>query len=141
MPVAATSYRLSPALKKRLMARARDEHITETALVTRLLDTGLKTAEFPGVVYRNGPSGWRASLANGPDVWEVVLGLRSARGRGEARITNAAEQMNLTERQIRLVVDFAATYPDEIDERIAANDAGAERVRRIIDARDRLLDS
>ena len=141
MPAAATSYRLSPALKQRLTARAREENTTETALVTRLLDIGLKTADHAGIVYRNGPSGWRAALANGPDVWEVVLGLRSADGHGQAKVIDAADHMSLTERQVRLAIDFAAAYPDEIDERIAANDAEAERVRRIVAARDRLLGS
>ena len=141
MPAAATSYRLSPALKQRLAARARHENTTETALVTRLLDIGLKTADYAGIVYRNGPSGWRAALSDGPDVWEVVLGLRSADGRGQAKVIDAADQMSLTERQVRLAIDFAAAYPDEIDERIAANDAEAERVRRIVEARDRLFDS
>ena len=53
-----------------------------TQLVSSLLDEGLKTRRFPGVVYRSGPVGRRAALVGGPDVWEVVRDLRR-RGRAE----------------------------------------------------------
>jgi len=36
--------------------------------------------EHPGVLFRTGPTGRRAGLAAGPDVWEVVRAVRSARG-------------------------------------------------------------
>jgi len=35
--------------------------------------------EHPGVVFREGPSGRRAVLIGGPDVWEVVRVVKSAR--------------------------------------------------------------
>jgi uncharacterized protein DUF5615 len=35
--------------------------------------------ERPGVIFRTGPTGRRADLAAGPDVWEVVRAVRSAR--------------------------------------------------------------
>lgn len=35
--------------------------------------------EHPGIVFRPGPTGRRAGLAGGPDVWEVVRAVRSAR--------------------------------------------------------------
>jgi hypothetical protein len=44
----------------------------------RLIDEGLRMEEFPGVVFRSGPTGRRASLLGGPDVWEVVADLQRA---------------------------------------------------------------
>jgi hypothetical protein len=44
-----------------------------TALVTAVLDEGLKIGRFSGIVYRDGPTGRRAGLAAGPDVWEVSV--------------------------------------------------------------------
>ena len=38
----------------------------------RQIDEGLRMEAHPGIVFRNGPSGRRAGLAAGPDVWEVV---------------------------------------------------------------------
>ncbi len=34
--------------------------------------------EHPGVVFRPGPTGRRAALVGGPDVWEVIRAIRSA---------------------------------------------------------------
>jgi hypothetical protein len=136
-----TSYRLDPELKRQLAERAASEQITETALVTRLLDEGLKTGAHPGIVYRDGPTGRRAALAVGPDVWEVVLAVRHAPGRGEAKLRDAAKQLDLPEGQIRVAIDFSAAYPQEIEDRIALNDAAAERARKLAEERSRLLAS
>jgi hypothetical protein len=138
---ASASYRLDEELKRQLADHAAAEGVTETALVTRLLDEGLKTAAHPGIVYRSGPTGRRAALAAGPDVWEIVLGVRSASGRGDAKITNAAKQMDLPEHLVRLAISFAAANGEEIEHRIALNEAAAERTRRLTEQRNRLLAS
>jgi hypothetical protein len=136
-----TSYRLAPELKRLLAERAAREQISETALVTRFLEEGLKTSAYPGITYRDGPTGRRAALVAGPDVWEVVLAVRHAPGRGEAKLRDAAKQLGLPEGQIRLAVEFAAAYPQEIEDRIAMNDAAAERAREVAQQRARLLAS
>ena len=46
----ATSYRLTAELKERLARLAASEGVTETALVTRLLEHGLATLDHPGIV-------------------------------------------------------------------------------------------
>jgi hypothetical protein len=135
------SYRLDPELKRLLAERAASEHLTETALVTRLLEEGLKTSTYPGIVYRDGPTGRRAALAAGPDVWEIVLAVRHAPGRGEAKLRDAAKQLALPEPQVRIAVDFASAYPREIEQRIALNDAAAVRARELAEQRARLLAS
>lgn len=135
------TYRLDEDLKQRVSARAQAEGMTETALVTRLLDEGLKVAAHPGIVYRDGPAGRRAALATGPDVWEVVNGVRHADGQGDARVADAAEQMGLPERLIRLAVNFAAAHPDEIEDQIRRNEDAGERARELAEERERLLAS
>lgn len=137
----ATSYRLAPALKAALSKRAEAEQVTETALVTRMLQEGLKTADYPGIIYRSGPSGRRAGLAAGADVWEVILAMRSAEGSGEAKLADASEQLGVPVRLVRLAVDFATANAEEIEAEIARNDAAAERVRKMIAERERLLAS
>jgi hypothetical protein len=143
MPVttASTSYRLDEDLKHRLAERAAAEGTTETALVARMLDESLKTALHPGIVYRDGPAGRRAALAGGPDVWEVVLAVRHAPGPGDAKVLDAAEQMGLPHRLVRLAVNFAAAYPDEIERRIEMNDQAVARARDLAEQRARLLGS
>jgi hypothetical protein len=141
MATASTSYRLDAGLKHRLAAQAAEEGITETALVTRMLEEGLRTARFPGIVFRDGPSGRRPSLIGGPDVVEVMVGVRYAVGRGEAKVRDAAEQMGLPERLIRLAIDYASAYPEEMEERIARYEAALEEAKAMAEQRARLLAS
>ncbi|HZM41841.1 MAG TPA: hypothetical protein VFB94_22150 [Acidimicrobiales bacterium] len=141
MATASTSYRLDAGLKHRLAAQANEEGITETALVTRMLEEGLRTARFPGIVFRDGPSGRRPSLNGGPDVVEVMVGVRYAVGRGEAKVRDAAEQMGLPERLIRLAIDYASAYPEEMEERIARYEAALEEAKAMAEQRARLLAS
>lgn len=137
----ATSYRLDPAVKARLTRRAAAEGITERALLERLVSEGLDTLHHPGVVYRDGPTGRRAALAVGPDVWEVVSALRHTTGTAEERVETLAEQFDLHPRHIRIAVDFAATHRDDIDAEVAANDEAAEQARTLAERRADLMAS
>lgn len=137
----AVSYRLDEGLKRDLSARAEAEGVTESALVTRLLSEGLKTAAHPGIVYRGGPSGRRAAVAGGPDVAEVLGAVRHAAGEGEAKIAGAVELLGLPTHLVRLAVEFAAAYPSEVEDRIAANEQAVERARRLAAERERLMAS
>jgi hypothetical protein len=138
---ASVSYRLDPRLKERLAQRAHDEGVSETSLVTRLLDEGLKTSAHPGIVYRDGPAGRRAAVAGGPDVWEIVVALRHTRKRGDARVGAAAEQLGVAEQLVRTAVSFAAAYPDEVEVMIRRNEAAAERAEQAAEERERFLAS
>jgi hypothetical protein len=138
---ASVSYRLDPQLKERLAQRAQDDGVSETSLVTRLLDEGLKTSAHPGIVYRDGPAGRRAAVAGGPDVWEIVIALRHTRKRGDARVGAAAEQLGVAEQLVRAAVSFAAAHPDEVEAMIQRNEAAAERAERAARERERFLAS
>jgi hypothetical protein len=138
---ASVSYRLDPQLKERLALRAHDEGVSETSLVSRLLDEGLKTSAHPGVVYRDGPAGRRAAVAGGPDVWEIVVALRHTRKRGDARVGAAAEQLDVAEQLVRTAVSFAAAHPDEVEAMIRRNEAAVERAERAAQERERFLAS
>jgi hypothetical protein len=48
-------------------------------------------ADHSGVIFKDGPSGRRAALAYGPDVWGVIKFLREIDERGSAAIDAAAE--------------------------------------------------
>jgi uncharacterized protein (DUF1501 family) len=140
-PSRATSYRLDPALKARLAEQAAEERLPERALLERLLTEGLDTLQHPGVVYRDGPTGRRAALAVGPDVWEVVAALRSTTGTEEEQVATLAEQFGLHPRHIRTAIDFAALHRDVIDAQVTQNDEAARRAQRIAEARGDLMAS
>jgi hypothetical protein len=139
MATRATSYRLDPAVKSRLERQAAAEGITERALLERLVSEGLDTLHHPGIVYRDGPSGRRAALAVGPDVWEVVSALRHTKGNAEKRVAQLAEQFDLHPRHIRTAIDFAAAHRDVIDAEVRANDQAADEARDLASRRTDLM--
>ena len=104
-------------------------------------EEGLKTQRFPGVVYRPGPTGRRAGLVGGPDVWEIIRDLRGWSGRGMERIERLAEELDLSVSMVGLAADFYSAFPEEIDARIEANEQAAEQIRRRIEQRENLLSS
>ena len=59
----------------RLKAEAGARNVSTSALAEELIEEGLRLRRHPMIVFRDGPSGRRAGLIGGPDVWEVVGGL------------------------------------------------------------------
>lgn len=135
------SFRLPEDLVHRLSEEATHDQTAVTALVISLIDEGLKTRRFPGVVYRSGPTGRRAGLQGGPDVWEVIRDVKQAGGRGQVRIRHVARDAGMSEDDVRLAVDFYAAFPDEVDARIALDERAAAEVRERVARREELLGS
>ena len=136
-----TSFRLPEELLERIEAESRSVGTSITQLVSSLLDEGLKTRRFPGIVYRSGPLGRRAALVGGPDVWEVIRDLAAAPGRGMDRVENLVVETGLTTASVMLAADFYASFPEEIDALIEADERAADEVRRQTRRRERLLSS
>jgi predicted DNA-binding protein len=134
-----TSFRLPADLLVRLEEEATSTGSSVTALVSSLLDEGLKIRRFPGITYRGGPAGRRAGLVGGPDVWELVRAVQRGSGEGEQRLRNVADELGISSSQVRLAVDFYLAFPEEIDERIAADERAAARLHELIERRDRLM--
>jgi hypothetical protein len=132
---APVSIRFDPALLARLRRRASALGSSSTsALAQRLIDEGLRMADFPGVIFKDGPSGRRAALAYGPDVWEVVKFLGEVDERGPAALDAAAETFATDVSRISMAVSYYSSYHDEIDVEIADADeasAAAEEAWRI----------
>jgi hypothetical protein len=98
----------------------------KSRLAERYVDEGTRMDEHPGIVFRGGPMGRRATLAGGPDVWELVATLKSGKARGEEAITATAELLGLTDSQVRTAVRYYGAFTDEIDRRIALNTEDAD---------------
>jgi hypothetical protein len=107
-----------------------------------LVDEALRTSEHPGISFRPGPTGRRASLTGGPDVWEVVRAVRSARTAeheltGDELLAMIAGNTGTPARLIRIAIRYWSSYPDEVDAEItaAAEDAAEDawqRERRLL---------
>jgi hypothetical protein len=139
MTRATTSIRLDENLRARLTAAAAAEQTTVTELVERYVREGLAVAGHPGIVFKPGPSGRRAALAGGPDVWEIASALRHVRGSEAKRLQALARQFGIHERQVTIALNYAAAHRDEIEDRLHANDEALEESERVARERERLL--
>lgn len=134
-----TSIRLDDELREKLSAAAAAEGTTITELIERYVREGLAVTAHPGIVFKPGPSGRRAALAGGPDVWEVVAALRHVNGSEAKRVTALAEQFGLHERQVVTALNYAAANREEVDARVRANDLALDEAERVAGERERLL--
>jgi uncharacterized protein (DUF433 family) len=123
------SIRMSQRTLARLEADARRRGEPKARTAERLIDEGLRMADYPGIVFLDGPAGRRAALAGGPDVWEIIETLKGTGRRGEKAIEATAKWGNITPAQVRLAVRYYADFRDEIEERIRFNRLEAERHR------------
>lgn len=102
-----------------------------SSAANRLVDEALRTSEHPGITFRPGPTGRRAGTAGGPDVWELIRAVRSARGAepdlaDEELLSLVAENTGAPLRLVRTAVTYWASYPDEIDAEVAAASAAED---------------
>ena len=114
-----------------------------SAAANLLVDEGLRMAEHPGVVFRDGPSGRRAGLAAGPDVWEVMRAVKSARHAEpdldeDELLGLVSDNSGVALAKVSAAVRYWANYPAEIDAEIAAADH-AETVAEVAWHRERDL--
>jgi hypothetical protein len=84
-------------------------------------------ADHRGVIFKDGPSGRRAALAFGPDIWEVIKFSHEVDDGGPAAIDAAAEIFALDTSRISTAISYYGDYPDEIDAEIAAADEASAR--------------
>ena len=67
------SVRLEDSLAQRLRLRARAAGETLSDRLRRYADEGVRRDEHPLITFRDGPTGRRAGLVGGPDVWEAAM--------------------------------------------------------------------
>jgi len=134
------SIRFPTALLDRLRQRARAiPGSTPSGLAQRLVEEGLRMAEHPGVIFKDGPSGRRAALAYGPDVWEVIKALREVDERRTAAVDAVAEILALPSARVRTAMTYYAAHQPEVDDAIDAADAASIAAETAWHAEQRLL--
>src|SRR5271157_4338948 len=102
-----------------------------SAAANLLVDEGLRMTEHPGIVFRAGPTGRRAALAAGPDVWEVVRAIKSAHAaepglNSDDLVSLVSDNTGIALRLLNTAVRYWAAYPGEVDAEIAAAGAAEE---------------
>jgi hypothetical protein len=127
------SARFSAEVVDKLEAQSRRLGESKARLAERMIDEGLQVEQFPGIIFRSGPTGRRAGIAGGPDVWEVVRDLKGAAAGGvHDPIDVVAAATGLDRSKVELAASYYAAYPDAIDERVRMEEQAAERLRRAL---------
>jgi hypothetical protein len=114
-----------------LGSRRADAPYRLSSAANRLVDEALRMAEHPGVIFRSGPTGRRAALAGGPDIWEVIRAVKSAHAAepgldSDELVSLVSDNTGIALRLLTTAVRYWAAYPGEIDAEIAAADMAEE---------------
>ena len=134
------SIRFTPSLLARLRQRANAMTGASAAgLAQRLIDEGLRMADHPGVIFKDGPSGRRAALGYGPDIWEIIKFLREIDERGAGALDAAAETFAIDPGRITTAINYYGDYPAEIDAEISTADDASAHAEQAWRLRQQLL--
>ncbi|MGH2902084.1 MAG: ribbon-helix-helix protein, CopG family, partial [Solirubrobacteraceae bacterium] len=105
------SVRLDDSLAERLRLRARAAGETLSDRLRRYAEEGARREEHPLIVFRDGPTGRRAGLLGGPDVWEVVMWVEDLAAEPDS-IAALVEDSAVSRSQVDAAMRYCAAYPD-----------------------------
>ena len=103
------------AQRLRLRARAAGETLSDR--LRRYAEEGVRRDEHPLITFRDGPTGRRAGLIGGPDVWEVVMWVEDLSGERDP-VAVLVDESNVTRPHVDAALRYRAAYSDEVDARI-----------------------
>jgi hypothetical protein len=111
------SVRLDDRLAQKLKLSASAAGETVSDRLRRYAEEGARRDEHPMITFRDGPTGRRAGLITGPDVWEIAMWIDDLAGVKDAAKTLARDGV-VTRAQIDAALRYRAAYPEEIQARI-----------------------
>ena len=111
------SVRLDEDLAELLRLRARAAGETLSDRLRRYAEEGARREEHPLVTFRDGPTGRRAGLLGGPDVWEVAMWIDDLTAEPDP-VAVLIDDSTLSRSQVDAVLRYRAAFPDEISARI-----------------------
>ena len=118
------AFRVRPETAEQLQQRARELGETQTALVERYIEEGIRIDRHPLIYFRDGAGGREpAMFGSGLRVWQVIDTLRQ---NGNS-VADVADLLELPAWRIEACVAYYADYQDEVDAAIADAHALAER--------------
>lgn len=114
------SMRLPAESGGRLRRMASRHGWTASDASARLVEEGLRRAEFAFIDFRDSAAGRQASIQGSSlAVWEVMLLVRSYKG----DIASVAGHLRWPEAKVLAALNYAEAFPAEIDEAMAENEA------------------
>lgn len=144
---APTSIRFDQPVTDRLSSYvARHPGLTRSAVAARYVDEGLRMDEHPGILFREGPTGRRATVVGGPDVWEIIRAVKAARA-AEPNLPDddllilLEDNTGVPRRMARTALGYWGAYPEEVDALVTYADRAEEEHAAAADRAASLLSS
>ncbi len=117
--------RVPHRVREALEEIARDRGVNPLSFARTLLDEGLRRERHPGIVFREGPAGRRASIEGRRlDVWQVMETVWASEG----DVAKAAEYLSIRPDQVQAAVGYYTEFPAEVGSWIRRNREEAERL-------------
>jgi uncharacterized protein (DUF433 family) len=118
------SFRVQAGTVERLEQQAQAVGLTQTALVERYVEEGLRRDNHPLIDFREGSGGRRpAVLGTRLDVWQVIETIRQ----NDNSVEVAAEYLGIPAEHVRACMRYYADFQGEIDDWTARAKAFEER--------------
>jgi hypothetical protein len=111
------SVRLEDDLAELLRLRARAAGETLSDRLRRYAEEGARREEHPLITFRDGPTGRRAGLLGGPDVWEVAMWVEDLQAEPDP-IVALLEDAALSRSQVDAALRYRVAFPEEIAARV-----------------------
>jgi hypothetical protein len=119
-PSTVISLRLPPKSTERLKRMALRHGWTASDTSARLVEEGLRRAEFALIDFRDSPVGRQAYLQGSTlAVWEVAMLARDYKG----DVAAIAGHLEWPETRVAAALNYAEAFPQEIDTALAENDS------------------
>jgi hypothetical protein len=116
-PIMSTlSFHAGEPTEQAVRTLAAQQGVSVSTMVGQLVEEGLLMRRFPGLVFRDGPTGRRAAIAASLDVWEIVALLQDFHDDESALL---AAYPLLTPTALKTARTYYAERAAEIDARIS----------------------
>jgi uncharacterized protein (DUF433 family) len=114
------SMRLPVESGKRLKRMANRHGWTPSDASARLVEEGLRRAEFAFIDFRDSAAGRQACIQGSTlAVWEIMLLIRGYK----ANVPSVAKHLKWAPAKVQAAVHYAEAFPEEINNAIAENDS------------------
>lgn len=124
--------RVPHLVREALESIARDRGVNPLSFARTLLDEGLRRERHPGIVFRDGPAGRRASIEGRRlDVWQVMETVWDSKGDAAA----AARYLGVRPQQVQAAVGYHTAFQDEVDSWIRRKPRGSGAPRGALEER------
>lgn len=122
------SIRLSQTTYRFVEAEARRTKRSRGAIVEALAEEATRMRRFPGIGFRDEDANRRAwVIGTGLDVWELIEMLQDY----DSVERLLEDHENVSQRSVELAKAYHASYPEEIDEKIADNRRPLSELREL----------